>query len=801
MEGAAMAPTKAGSATISRAAAAAVAASPPVSTPVSSTETGRPCPSAAVSNASLAPWNAGADRAAASSDERSSRNATFSCTGKGGTEVEAPGRPGSPLVQLARAISIRPMRKASLRALAEAGKIVNLRMVSFECMACTPWADDTRPQCQPLSLGSPEVSRLEYETRPGHQFDHVSLLIRDGFGDERIGALTGIPRSTVRDWRRKGRPGLRQRTAALDCPRCGGSISDESAYAYLLGLYLGDGCISELPRALRLRLVLDVRYPSIIQEAKRTIGAMHRTGKVGVLQRAGCVEISSYWQHWPCVFPQHGPGRKHLRRIELAPWQKMITDRQAPCFLRGLIHSDGCRSLNRVNGGEYPRYIFTNTSSDILKIFCDACETYGVAFRRMRVECYLGRASSRRHKARPSHRSQVLNQPPARIDLDRPGWRNQVDSAPSKGAGLRPVRVRIPPPAQLDDVSLPDEVASLESLEREAGDVNRHRLALHDHLGQELPHDRRVLEPVPAEPTGQVQAGGIRHGPDDRVSVGSHLVEPCPHAGDPCPLERGEDPDGGRDQLVRHQRLVDRRVERRSLGGAAHPHQDTGTLAMEVESGVSVDHQRLAVGGSREGPRHHDVAGYRLQRQHHPTCLRQEAGPRPRCVHDHVGPDRTLARLDPPDPRSVCEDGAHVDASPRLGAGTSRDRGVPGRQPRGIGDPVVRAERRTDHPVQAEARSECSRLLRLEQPGVDSEPALELGCGHERPPRRLAPDEEQVAVLVDVERDAVRLPERQDHRDARQGEPNVDLARELVPEATGAGPGGARSQGVLPFQQ
>ena len=131
-------------------------------------------------------------------------------------------------------------------------------------------------------------------------------------------------------------------------------------------------------------LVLDVRYPSIIQEAKRTIGAMHRTGKVGVLQRAGCVEISSYWQHWPCVFPQHGPGRKHLRRIELAPWQKMITDRQAPCFLRGLIHSDGCRSLNRVNGGEYPRYIFTNTSSDILKIFCDACETYGVAFRRMR---------------------------------------------------------------------------------------------------------------------------------------------------------------------------------------------------------------------------------------------------------------------------------------------------------------------------------------------------------------------------------------------------------------------------------
>ena len=220
--------------------------------------------------------------------------------------------------------------------------------------------------------------------RPGNQFDEVSVLIRGGLGDARIGALTGIPRSTVRDWRRKGRPGVRHRAATLDCPRCGGAISDESAYAHLLGLYLGDGCISELPRTFRLRLVLDVRYPAIIEEAKSTISKVHRIGKIGALLRPGCVEISSYWQHWPCLFPQHGPGRKHLRRIVLAPWQKEIADRRAPSLLRGLIHSDGCRSLNRVNGGEYPRYFFTNTSSDILKIFSDACETYGVAFRRTR---------------------------------------------------------------------------------------------------------------------------------------------------------------------------------------------------------------------------------------------------------------------------------------------------------------------------------------------------------------------------------------------------------------------------------
>ena len=33
-------------------------------------------------------------------------------------------------------------------------------------------------------------------------------------------------------------------------------------------------------------------------------------------------------------------------------------------FIRGLIHSDGCRVTNKVWGGkyEYPRYFFTNHS-------------------------------------------------------------------------------------------------------------------------------------------------------------------------------------------------------------------------------------------------------------------------------------------------------------------------------------------------------------------------------------------------------------------------------------------------------
>jgi len=221
--------------------------------------------------------------------------------------------------------------------------------------------------------------------RPAHQFDHVSLLIHEGFGDARIAALTGIPRSTVRDWRRKGRPGKRQRISALDCPRCGGAIADESSYAYLLGLYLGDGCISRHPRAYRLRIVLDVRYASIIYQAMLAMAAMRapRPGRVNLLDRGGCVEISAYWQHWPCVFPQHGPGRKHARPILLEPWQRTIAAARPQMLLRGLIHSDGCRVMNRVWGGKYtyPRYFFTNCSDDILEIFRRACDVLVVSYR------------------------------------------------------------------------------------------------------------------------------------------------------------------------------------------------------------------------------------------------------------------------------------------------------------------------------------------------------------------------------------------------------------------------------------
>jgi hypothetical protein len=162
------------------------------------------------------------------------------------------------------------------------------------------------------------------------------------------------------------------------------------SYAYLLGLYLGDGNITRHPRGVyRIRITMDLRYPMIIAECREALAEVMPTSRASVqLRRDGrCVEVYSFSKHWPCLFPQHGPGRKHERRIILADWQREICDRAPELLLRGLIHSDGCRAINRVKGAgkryAYPRYTFTNHSADIRQILCHYLDALDIAWRQM----------------------------------------------------------------------------------------------------------------------------------------------------------------------------------------------------------------------------------------------------------------------------------------------------------------------------------------------------------------------------------------------------------------------------------
>jgi hypothetical protein len=157
----------------------------------------------------------------------------------------------------------------------------------------------------------------------------------------------------------------------------------------LLGLYLGDGCISSLRSVYFLRIACADAWPGLIDACAEAVQALRPSNKVFRVQRQGCQYVTSYSKHWPCLFPQHGPGKKHDRLIALEPWQQAIVDAHPWEFIRGLIHSDGCRITNwteKTIAGErkryeYPRYFFTNLSGDIIRLFTDALDAVGVEWK------------------------------------------------------------------------------------------------------------------------------------------------------------------------------------------------------------------------------------------------------------------------------------------------------------------------------------------------------------------------------------------------------------------------------------
>ncbi|WP_037624716.1 helix-turn-helix domain-containing protein [Streptomyces aureus] len=202
---------------------------------------------------------------------------------------------------------------------------------------------------------------------------------------------TGISRAAIRSWRIRVEPLDDNRSRP--CPRCRATPEDPdepAAYAYLLGLYLGDGCISPLRRGVySLRIACADAWPGLIDACVEAVQLLRPDNRVCRVRSAGCQYVTGSSKHWPCLFPQHGPGKKHEREIALEPWQQRIVDAHPWEFVRGLIHSDGCRVTNwttRVVAGktkryEYPRYFFTNRSADILRLFTGTLDAVGVEWK------------------------------------------------------------------------------------------------------------------------------------------------------------------------------------------------------------------------------------------------------------------------------------------------------------------------------------------------------------------------------------------------------------------------------------
>ena len=211
----------------------------------------------------------------------------------------------------------------------------------------------------------------------------AAALAREGVDLSRASRLTGVSRSTLRTWRAV------DRGIASPCPRCDEGELGGASYAALLGYYLGDGCVSSQRRYFSLRISCDAALPGIIDDVEQQVTTVHPGRPVFRVPAPGTVVVHSNWKHWPCLFPQHGPGRKHDRPIVLEEWQREVVEAHPADFLRGLFHSDGSRVRNwtsRIVAGErkrydYPRWQFTNNSADIRELCCWALDLVGVAWR------------------------------------------------------------------------------------------------------------------------------------------------------------------------------------------------------------------------------------------------------------------------------------------------------------------------------------------------------------------------------------------------------------------------------------
>ena len=214
-----------------------------------------------------------------------------------------------------------------------------------------------------------------------------------GVPDAENAARHEVAIKTIRRWRREyQRRGKArgQRHLLAQCPRCSGAPLDGAAYAELLGWYLGDGHISRQRRGVfGLHIFNDTRYTRLNAHVLDLMRKVKPDCRPHTRRVPGCTAMTVSWKHWPCLFPQHGPGRKHQRTLVMTEWQQAIIESHPADFLRGLFHSDGCRVNNwttRVVGGQkkrydYPRWQFVNESRDITRWCGEALDLVGVSWR------------------------------------------------------------------------------------------------------------------------------------------------------------------------------------------------------------------------------------------------------------------------------------------------------------------------------------------------------------------------------------------------------------------------------------
>ena len=159
--------------------------------------------------------------------------------------------------------------------------------------------------------------------------------------------------------------------------------------AYLVGVYLGDGCLVQSSRTELLDIACDSKYEDLIERFANLVTQVF--GKSPVIQKdhaSNCVHIRLYGRGISSTLGFE-PGPKHGRDLRIPTWIKTDESRSQWC-LRGLFETDGYMHYRR--GRDKSVVVgFSNTNEALLDEVQQLLYNLGyVTFRRNKtsIDCW-----------------------------------------------------------------------------------------------------------------------------------------------------------------------------------------------------------------------------------------------------------------------------------------------------------------------------------------------------------------------------------------------------------------------------
>ncbi len=124
--------------------------------------------------------------------------------------------------------------------------------------------------------------------------------------------------------------------------------SDKNLQAYVIGLALGDGNLSNPNnRAVRLRITCDKKYPLLIDRICDSLAKLLPENKISYFDKGNCIDISAYSKHFEKLLGWKAKGGlKFIQKFSIPKWIKQNSSFAIEC-LRGLLETDGSIYMDR----------------------------------------------------------------------------------------------------------------------------------------------------------------------------------------------------------------------------------------------------------------------------------------------------------------------------------------------------------------------------------------------------------------------------------------------------------------------